>query len=226
VGATAATPGVVLPLGTAFNGGSYPVFGEGDTVLVQDASNAALSEVAVVSRVNYFASKLVFSAALTNAYSANSKVCRLVNFGDQNAAVVGLPYTQQLWARSFTGGVLGPAITSRYSGPIVLTNEGAITDRWAVVFTGATQFDFISERFGQIASGNTGTDFMPLNPMTNQPFVTLLSSGWGTGWQPGNVQRFDTRAAQGPLWVARCISPSVASGATGLALLMRGGVNA
>ena len=80
---------------------------------------------------------------------------------------------------------------------------------------------------GVIAIGNTSTDCAPLNPATGQPYFTIPAIGWGSGWVPGNVLRFDTVGALAPIWVLRTIQQSVATvDQDEFTLLVRGDVNA
>jgi hypothetical protein len=39
--------------------------------------------------------------------------------------------------------------------------------------------------------------------MTGVPYFIINYLGWGTGWSAGNVLRFNTDAANYPLWLAR-----------------------
>ena len=205
--------------------GNWQKFFPGDRVLIQHATTS-VREFAIVSRVNYQDEQITFTAALANAYASGSKVSMSVDLGTLQAASSITPFSQQAWTRSWSDAIIGSAISARYSGTIGLTNEGAITDRWAVVFTNATQFSLISERLGTIATGNIGSDFLPLNPTTNEPYMTLYATSWGLGWITGNVLRFNTQAAAAPIWVLRCISPGSASGTDQATLFIHGDVNA
>ena len=89
------------------------------------------------------------------------------------------------------------------SHPIEVTNDGAVTERWALVFTNTTAFRLIGEHVGVIAEGNTAADFSPLNPFTGQPYFTIRAAAWGGGWSTGNVVRINTVGALHPVGVAR-----------------------
>jgi hypothetical protein len=231
LGATNTTPGVIevftvspfpaldgmLP---GNRGGRAPVFGVGFKVLVDDPTNAAAPEVRVVQRVNYQTGQITFTTPLSNAYSTGSIISTLVECGDWQAEVTLPPFSQQTWTRAWADVASGPTITPRYTGVIAMNNAGGIDDRWAIVFTSGTAFNLISERLGQIASGNTLSNFVPLNPFTSQPLMTLPASGWGGGWLPGNVVRFNTRGAHSGVFYVQSISPG-ASGADEGELIMR-----
>lgn len=214
----------VHPVGAGFQMLYFP----GDTVLIEHASTPTTRELAVVNWVSYEAGnfRIHFTAPLANAFASGSKVTRPIDLGPVQAAVTGAPFVQQTWTRAWADVASGGAINSKYNGTIAMSNEGAITDRWAIVFSSSTVFNLLSERLGQVASGNVASNFIPLNPARSQPYFTLAASGWGSGWLPGNTFRFNTKAAAAPLWVGRCVSPGAPGGTNQATLFIRGDVNA
>ena len=217
-----APPGIASS-GLRLMGGLVPIFRIGDMVHVRNAAGT-VSEVALVSRVNHLTGEVVFANSLANAYASGSRVSALVRLGDLQA-LAGSSFSQQTWTRVFSDALIGNAIGANYNrtaADIVVTNEGAETERWAIVFTNATDFRLIGERFGQIAAGNIATAFLPLNPITNQPYFSIPSAGWGTGWQAGNVLRFNTVGARAPFWAMRSISPVPTESTDGAVFQFRG----
>lgn len=202
------------------DGGLVPIFREGDPVVIRSGPTR---EVRVVQRV--YGGRLTLTTGLANAYPSGSTVSALVTLGDMQAKAP-LRFSQQTWTRSWSDTVIGNSITAQYSGAIGLSNIGCETDRYAVVFTSATDFEFYSERRGKLANGTTAAEFSPLNPNTNQPLFTLSPGGWGGGWMRGSVLRINTVGARGSLWGARCTSPSAPGGSDGVTLQIRGGVDA
>lgn len=236
VGWSAATPGVLSAASTIVPsviywqartvqdlGGVLPAFQAGTAVLIDDPTNGTAPEVRVVESVNYLTGVVRFTTPLANAYTTGSRVSTLLDLGNLQAAVTLPAFSQQTWNRTWADVPSGPTMAARYTGTIAMTNAGATTDRWALVFSSATNFSLISERLGQIGAGNTASNFVPLNPLTNQPYFTLPASGWGSGWLPGNVVRFNTQGAHAGVWYGRCISPG-ASGADEGALIIRADV--
>jgi hypothetical protein len=127
--------------------------------------------------------------------------------GDVRART-SLVFDQVTWTNVWSDSPIGSSATGTYNDvqhPIEVTNLGALTERWAAVFTSSTAFNVIGEHVGVIASGNTGSDCAPNNPATGEPYFTLQSEGWGLGWSTGNVLRFNTVGAMVPVWVARTI---------------------
>lgn len=131
-------------------------------------------------------------------------------FGDINARVFN-EFTQKTWSSSnpnWTDSRIGDDTTASYNlvdSPVTVANHGAITERWAIVFTGTTSFQVVGEQVGIIATGSTAADTAPTNPNTGNPYFILLAAGWGTGWTAGNVLRFDTEGCLAPFWASRTV---------------------
>lgn len=138
--------------------------------------------------------------------------------GDRFARVSRL-YDQASWNGSkWTDGV-DPAIgdaAATYNAtqhPIVVTNAGAITERWAIkIRAGGTLFDLSGQHLGVIASGSINEDFAPVNTAASAPYFSLAAIGWGSGWVAGNTLFFDTVGAEAPLDLVRCTMPSTPAG--------------
>lgn len=204
---------------------AQPAFFRGDTVMLQHPTVAATRELRLVTKVDHITNQLIF-AGTTNAYPTGTIVSVPLPLGALQAKVTLAPFAQQAWLKRFTSSVEGVSATINYSGAIGMHNQGGTTDRWALVFTSPTQFAVMSERRGQIATGNTTTDFSPLNPATSQPLFTLYASGWGAGALPGNVVRFDTQAAAAPFWERRDVSISSPGSTNQASIYIQGDVDA
>lgn len=133
---------------------------------------------------------------------AGSGVSSCMILGDLKARVSSA-FDQKTWSGQWSDALSGDAATASYDtihNPIEVTNAGAFTERWAVVFTNATEFYLMGEHLGIVASGNTATDFAPVNPSSNTPYMTIRAAGWGAGWSVGNVLRINTIGAIVPIW--------------------------
>lgn len=141
-----------------------------------------------------------------HAYPANtSYFSSAMVIGDLQARYANL-FDQQTWASVFSDDLSGSAATVSFNDvlyPLAVTNAGTIQERWAIVFTSTTAFNCYGEYSGLVAQGSTGVNFAPVNPDTNSPYFTMDYRGWGAGWSAGNVLRFNTVAANFPLWLAR-----------------------
>lgn len=153
---------------------------------------------------------LQLSRALTHTYPADtSYVSSILQLGDLFASVT-VPFAQQAWT-VWSDTLIGSAITPQFDDvvhPIVVTNDGAITERWRIQFTGTTTVHVIGENVGQIATSVSITGVIaPINPYTGQPYFTIPAGGWGAGWVSGNLLRFNTRSADAALGCGRSIQP-------------------
>ena len=141
-----------------------------------------------------------------HAYPANTTyLSSAMVIGDMQARVTNL-FDQSTWNSTWLDVISGSASNASFNGvlyPITVTNAGSIQERWAIVFTGATAFNCYGEYSGLVAQGTTDVDFSPINTVSNHPYFTLNKLGWGSGWASGNVLRFNTQAANYPLWLAR-----------------------
>ena len=134
-------------------------------------------------------------------------------YGDLQGAV-GVAWDQQTWTGEWADEQIGDSASGTYNQtdyPITTTNEGAIQERWRLEFTQTNAVNVIGEYTGQILS-NVSIDevIAPTNPTTESgaPYFEIDPAGWGGGWSTGNVLRFNTRAANRPVWIARTVLAS------------------
>jgi hypothetical protein len=151
---------------------------------------------------------LTLTRPLTHDYPAQaSRVSSALIIGDLQARAHTL-FTQQTWTGEWRDTRIGANTIAQYNEavyPIAITNRGAIEERWALIFTNTNEFRVIGESVGQIAIGNTAVDLAPMNPETHAPYFTLYAAGLSAGWSAGNVLRFNTAAANFPVWIARTV---------------------
>jgi hypothetical protein len=120
-------------------------------------------------------------------------------------------FQQQTWTGVWSDSIIGAGISADYNEaayPFVMTNKGAVKERWALIFTSTAGGVIVGEQVGQIGVFSTSTTTAPNNPMTGSPYFTIDPLGWGSGWSNGNVYRFNTDGAQFPAWFIRSINPS------------------
>lgn len=152
---------------------------------------------------------VTISRPVTHDYPSGSIVSAAVIFGDLRARV-GDVWDQQTWTGEWSDDVIGsPAAAqyNQYAYPIVVTNQGAITERWRLQFTNTTTFNIVGEQVGFIGVGDTLSSTAPINPASGVPYLTLDPLGFGAGWSAGNVIRFNTHGAQAPVWMMEVIQP-------------------
>lgn len=156
--------------------------------------------------------QLTFTKPLTHNYDAvDTIVGSALVVGDMQARYTR-KFVQGSWGNEWEDEATGGSISANYNDalyPIDVTNKGAIQERWALVFTSSSVFRVIGETAGQLSvTGTTSADFSPLNPVTGVPYFTIKKEGWGAGWANGNVLRFNTVAANFPVWVIRTVKQS------------------
>ncbi|MGN5533733.1 hypothetical protein [Acinetobacter sp. Lyrl_1] len=156
--------------------------------------------------------QLTFTKPLTHNYdAADTIVGSTLVIGDMQSRYTR-KFVQQTWNNAWADEPEGSGISANYNDalyPIAVTNKGAIQERWALVFTSASAFRVIGETTGQLSiTGSTSADFAPINPVTGIPYFTIKKEGWGAGWANGNVLRFNTVAANFPVWVIRTVKQS------------------
>jgi len=155
--------------------------------------------------------QITFTKPVTHNYSAeDSIVGSALVIGDMQARYTR-KFVQQTWSNLWADEATGGAISANYNDslyPIAVTNNGAIQERWALVFTSNTDFRIVGEYSGQIGLGSVGAECTPINPVTGAPYFTVKKEGWGAGWASGNVLRFNTIAATFPVWVIRTVKQS------------------
>ncbi|AUN95402.1 hypothetical protein [Pseudazoarcus pumilus] len=149
-----------------------------------------------------------FDPALSRDYPVDGTyLSGALLFGDMQALVTSL-FDQNTWTGVWSDTLIGSQANAQYNdidNPVEVLNESAVTERWRINFTGSTSFQLFGENLGLIATGNTGTDLAPVNPLTGDPYFVLRSAGWGGGWATGNQLRLNTVGAAGPTWIARTI---------------------
>lgn len=156
--------------------------------------------------------QLTFTKPLTHNYDAvDTIVGSALVIGDMQARYAR-KFVQQAWNSVWSDEPSGTGISANFNDslyPIQVTNKGAIQERWAIVFTGPESFFCVGEYTGRLTlAGSTSTDYAPTNPITGVPYFIIKKEGWGTGWANGNVLRFNTVAANFPVWVIRTVKQS------------------
>lgn len=151
--------------------------------------------------------RVTLSTPITHDYSTAAVFSSMLLAGDMQARAFNV-FGQKSWGGVWSNSLIGDATTSQLqvtNNPIVVTNRDAITERWALVFTGATSFRIIGETVGEIGTGSTQGDTAPINPMTGFAYFTIPQGAWGIGWAANNVVRINTGAAKYPVWIGNAI---------------------
>jgi len=167
--------------------------------------------------------EIELNSGLTHDYPAGeSLISTALRLGEANGSLdlqarIENLFDQAAWTNVWSNELIGsqaPASYNETDFPLLVSNADAITERWAIRFTSATQFEVIGETVGIIVAGNTTADLAPINPRTSKPYFTLRREGWGSGWAVNNVVRFNTIGGLAPVWMVRTTLPGTPQGAT------------
>ncbi len=131
-------------------------------------------------------------------------------------------FEQNTWMTEWTDNVVGgpPTSGAQYNEllyPVLVTNHGAITQRWALIFTSSSGGNVVGEELGVIGTFDLINPVAPINPATvgspigTTPYFQVSPDGFGAGWATGNVIRFNTIAAGAPIWLSRTVRPGASS---------------
>ncbi|WP_337055054.1 hypothetical protein [Pseudoxanthomonas sp. USHLN014] len=162
--------------------------------------------------------EIQLNSGLTHHYPAGEAlVSTALRLGEANGSLdlqarVENLFDQGNWANGWSDQLDGASAAGTYNDtdyPLLVTNADAITERWAIRFTSATQFEVIGETVGTIANGSTTADCVPVNPRTGEPYFTIRREGWGGGWSVGNAVRFNTIGGLAPIWMVRTTLPGL-----------------
>lgn len=152
--------------------------------------------------------RIALNMPLTHTYpTVGTLLSSALIMGDLQGRVFN-KFSQVAWTNVWSDSRIGNNTTAQYNDvlyPITTKNRGSDQQRWTLIFTSATSFRIVGEVAGQIGTGDINTDLAPLNPATGTPYFVLNKLGWGTGWAADNVLRFNTAAANYPIWLARTV---------------------
>ncbi len=160
---------------------------------------------------------LRFTSQLSHAFPVGSVVSSALMAGDLRARALPV-WDQQSWDGVTWLDAVGPSgpASASYNDaafPVVVTNAGAITERFALrVLAGGMDVEVIGEHVGNLGTFSRNTEIAPINPISSAPYFRLPAAGWGSGWAAGNVLFLSTVGAFYPLALIRAVQPGQATG--------------
>ena len=160
---------------------------------------------------------LRFTSQLSHAFPVGSMVSSALMAGDLRARALPV-WDQQSWDGVTWLDAVGPSgpASASYNDaafPVVVTNAGAITERFALrVLAGGMDVEVIGEHVGNLGTFSRNTEIAPINPISSAPYFRLPAAGWGSGWAAGNVLFLSTVGAFYPLALIRAVQPGQATG--------------
>jgi len=155
--------------------------------------------------------ELSFASQIQNDYTTAAFVSSALLIGDM-ASRYNTLFDQQTWTNVWSDIVIGSNASATFNEltyPLLVQNNSAIKERWVLQFTGSTTVNVIGERAGQVLTGaSILSNIAPINPISGLPYFTISAAGFGGGWSTGNALRFNTTAANAPIWINRTTMPS------------------
>ncbi len=135
--------------------------------------------------------------------------------GDLQVRVYNV-FTQRSWNDVWQDKPQGDQLLNKLnltSYPMVLTDDGAITQDWLIKFVSSSQFEVYGDSIGYVGTFDVTEDLAPLNSATNKPIFIIdkRSFGGSTGqapWANHDVIRFKTWGTLMPIWVLCAVQPS------------------
>lgn len=89
--------------------------------------------------------------------------------------------------------------------PVEGSNIGAVEDTFTLTFTSSTAFDCAGAIAGDVGSGNTSSDFAPVNTDFAVPFFTLRAAGFTGAWVSGDTLVIPTHPASQGIWCKQTV---------------------
>ena len=140
--------------------------------------------------------------------------CSALLLGNYFARVAD-SFDQESWdGRTWSDTISGNPASANYNqtiAPFVVTNRGAITERWALRFVSSTQVDVIGENVGNLGRFPINAEIAPINPTANAPYFSVKAAGWGAGWNAGNTLFIRTIGAIAPFNIVRTVQKGAAT---------------
>lgn len=211
--AAASTFDVIVEDVSLITGGADEIFRDGDTIRITDKvdpdSGTGNEEVHTISGTptnvgNVVTVTIVGSLAYSYTTAANARVMTIYEPSDVVA-------NWDNWVKTCKG-------TGTYDestgGNVAADNIGSIEEVYTLTFTDATHFTVRDAALNTIGSGDTGTNFIPLNADNSKPLFTILAIGWDGVWDAGGTADnivFQTHPAAIPIWQKRTVPTGAGS---------------
>lgn len=107
----------------------------------------------------------------------------------------------------FTVDAAGTYAYDNVTYPLITDNIGTVYDHVTVTYTDATHFTAVGTSGINYGSGDTATDFAPVNAAKSKPYWTLEAAGHSGTAQAGDTIEFDVTAAEYAYWLRQSVPP-------------------
>ena len=151
--------------------------------------------------------------AMRRSYPIADTYVSSVLIGGDLQVRVSIPFTQRSWNNVWLDTPVGDQLLNKLNlkdYPMILTDDGAIKERWMFRMKGANQFELYGETLGFVMRGDTLTDLQPINPATGKPYFTLPKQAWGNAapWSDQDIIRLNTWGTLLPILVLCAVQPN------------------
>ena len=151
--------------------------------------------------------------AMRRSYPIADTYVSSVLIGGDLQVRVSIPFTQRNWNNVWRDEPVGDQLLNKLNlkdHPMILTDDGAIKDRWLIKMMGTGNFELYSEALGFVMRGDTLTDLAPINPASGKPYFTLPKQAFGADapWASQDIIRFNTWGTLLPVWVLCAVQPN------------------
>lgn len=167
--------------------------------------------------------------AMRRSYPIADTYVSSVLIGGDLQVRVSIPFTQRNWNNVWQDTPVGEQLLNKLNlkdYPSVLTDDGAIKERWMFKMTGAAQFELYGETLGFVMRGDTLTNIAPINPATGKPYFTIPKQAFGTEapWASQDIIRLNTWGTLLPVLVLCAVqpNPNPPTGTDGYAMCLYG----
>ncbi|MFA7171452.1 MAG: hypothetical protein WC180_05670, partial [Candidatus Paceibacterota bacterium] len=170
---------------------------------------------------------IALTSPLTHNYPANTTfVSSVLPIGDLQSRAYN-EFEQSIWSNAWDDALNGSAPLASYNFvdyPIMVVNKTCTKERWLILFKTGTTARIVGENLGVLADdvsivngnyspidgkwlgdpGFTGGYIAVKNRnFGNVPYWFMNCAGFGSGWAANNGIRFNTDAANYPIWMVR-----------------------
>ena len=151
--------------------------------------------------------------ATSRAYPVADTYVSSVLIGGNLQVRVSIPFTQRTWNDVWSDEPVDTQLLNKLNirdYPMLLTDDGAIKERWMIKMTGTAQLELYGETLGFVMRGDTLTDLKPLNPASGKPYFTLPKQAFGNQapWASQDIIRFNTWGTLMPVLVICAVQPN------------------
>ncbi len=143
---------------------------------------------------------------------ADTYVSSILSLGDLQVRA-SVPFTQRNWANVWQDTPIGDQLLNKLNlidYPMLLTDDGAITERWMIRMTGTSNFELYGETLGFVMRSDTLQDLAPIRPASGKAYFTIPKEAFGNAapWASQEIIRFNTWGTLAPVRLIRVVSPN------------------